>query len=41
VAGEAITMGADEVARSEKVAVVQDGKITHWEEALEAALGAV
>ena len=38
VAGEAITTGADEAARSEQVAVIQDCKIVNWDEALEAAL---
>jgi hypothetical protein len=40
VAGEAITTGADEAARSQQVAVLEDGKIANWDEALEAALGA-
>jgi hypothetical protein len=40
VAGEAITTGADEAARSERVAIVEDGKIANWDEALEAALRA-
>src|SRR5262245_23152258 len=41
VAGEAITTGADEAARRDQVAVVQDDKISNWDQALEAALGAV
>jgi hypothetical protein len=40
VAGEAITTGADEAARKDQVALVEDGKITNWDEALEAALRA-
>jgi len=40
VAGEAITTGANEAARTEQVAVVEDGKIANWDEALEAALRA-
>jgi hypothetical protein len=40
VAGNAMTAGADEAARAEQVAVVEDGKIANWDEALEAALSA-
>jgi hypothetical protein len=35
-----MTAGADEAARAEQVAVVEDGKIANWDEALEAALSA-
>ncbi|GIW95686.1 MAG: hypothetical protein KatS3mg110_3727 [Pirellulaceae bacterium] len=38
VAGKEITRAADEAARTEKVAVVRDGRISNWGEALTAAL---
>jgi len=41
VAGEGITTGADGAARDERVVVLEDARIANWDEALEAALGAV
>jgi outer membrane murein-binding lipoprotein Lpp len=40
VAGEKIITVADEAARTERVAVLEDGRVANWDEALAAALGA-
>lgn len=36
VAGEQMTRGAEEAARSQNVALVQDGQVVFWDEALDA-----
>ena len=40
VAGETLTQGAEELAAAQKVVVVTNGKIDHWNEALARALAA-
>jgi hypothetical protein len=39
VAGERVTSGAEDEVRRHRVAVLQDGSVSFWEEALEAWAG--